>query len=113
MSKLTKTALLALSVTALTAELSANAYTIEELQDAREGEEAGQNRVTAVAAYSEAIDAQVSTEPEPAPEGLKVAKGKSLCTSAGIKSEGDEVTAAMVHGGAEKLAALKAKGLVM
>jgi hypothetical protein len=46
------------------------------------------------------------------PKQLRVPKGKAMTTLAGIKSEGEIITAAMVTGGDEKLQLLLKKGLL-
>lgn len=55
-------------------------------------------------------DLQELAKEEPKPVEYHVAKGKAITTSAGIKVGGDEITARMVTGGADKLKLLKSKG---
>tara|TARA_R100000541_G_scaffold18689_2_gene28552 strand:+ start:4962 stop:5300 length:339 start_codon:yes stop_codon:yes gene_type:complete len=111
------TALVALSVSNLESELAANDYTVEELTEALELERAkDEPRKTAIEALEidlEAASGEGDKEPEPEHTGYKVAKGKSITTSVGIKSEGDKVTADMVTGGDAKLQLLESKGFIV
>lgn len=100
--------LIALSVSALETELKTNEYPQEGLAVAIEAERNDQNRKTAIEALEGAFFAA-----EPEPEVYRMPKGKSMTTKAGIKSEGQEVTAGMVVGGDATLKTLKEKGLLV
>lgn len=92
--KLATTALLALSVAALAAELEAGNYTAADLNEALAAEVDGENRSTAVkeikAALADAMAGE-DEEPEETTAGLFVSAGKSITTAAGIKVAGDEI----------------------
>ena len=108
-NKLVITALVALSVTKLTAHLAETQYELSELAEAITLEKAKtEPRSTAIAALEEAMAPK-----EEEAESFTVPKGKSILTLAGIKVGGDEITAKMVTGGADKLALLKEKGLLV
>lgn len=65
---------------------------------------------------AEATEVPKAAEPkaaEPKAAELRVPKGKAMTTLAGMKSDGDVITAAMVVGGDATLAALKKKGLLV
>jgi len=116
MERLTPELLVALSVAKLEAELSTGEYTADELTAAIELENAkDEPRKTAVEAMeSRLLPAQApAPAPAPAPEaGHRVAKGKAVTTKAGIKSEGDLITAAMLAGGEDALTHLIKKGYI-
>ncbi len=97
-NKLAITALVALSVSALTAEVESGEYSAEELNEALAAETAGENRKTALTAIKAAItDATAGAEePKGRKPGVYVCHGKAITTKAGIKSSGDEVTEKMV-----------------
>lgn len=110
MAKLHTAALIALSVTALEENLAAEAYTAEELAEAITAEKAGENRKTALAALEDAkAEAEAEAEAGNVP---RVAKGKAIITLAGIKADGDVITAKMLAGGDETLKALTEKGYI-
>jgi hypothetical protein len=111
--KLTTTALIALSVSALTAEIAGGGYSAEDLAEAVTAEKESGNRVTAIEALEDAIEDLAETQDEPdtaAEAGHTVAKGKSITSKVGILSAGDEVTAEMLAGGADALSALLKAG---
>lgn len=97
-TKLAVTALIALSVSALTEQVESGEYSAEELNEALAAETAGDNRKTALTAIKAAItDATADAEePKGRKPGVYVCDGKAITTKAGIKSSGDEVTEKMI-----------------
>ena len=105
-TKLAITALIALSVSALTEQVESGEYSAEELNEALAAETAGENRKTALTAIKAAItDATADAEePKGRAAGLYVCAGKAITTKAGMKSSGDEIKEGMISGSsAEKL----------
>lgn len=96
-NKLAVAALVALSVSALAAEVESGEYTAEELNEALAAEIAGQNRSTAIKEVKAALaDAMSGDEVEESTAGLFVCAGKTLTTGAGIKVAGDEIKEGML-----------------
>ena len=96
MSKLLIVELVALSVAKLEAELAANSYTAEELQEALDAEAAGENRSTALKEIKAALADTITEDVEEITAGIFVCAGKSITTKAGIKVAGEEITDGML-----------------
>ena len=107
-SKLAIPALIALSVSKLTAALAEHDYTAEELNEAIVLERDSQNRSTAIEAIEDVLEDGADK-----PSGLVVAKGKSITSKVGVRDSGEEVTADMLPNGEKSLELLEKAGILV
>ena len=90
--------------------MASNKELVEKIKETTPEFEQGELTNKELAAHLKSI---AVPEPDAEAESFTVPKGKSILTLAGIKVGGDEITAKMVTGGADKLALLKEKGLLV